>query len=400
MKLAFLGFPHLGGTFTVYCHLRAGLAARGVEVRWLAIGRAAHRELAGLHWIDELPHGTVVGSPDDRDEILCAELVRNLETERFDGVFVNVLTSRAEMNAVRYLRSDIIRVMIVHNITPGTYTAASAIKEHVHVTVAVSPRIRSDLVRNYSFSPQRTVTIYHGVDGSAAASPACGRYEAPLRLIYLGRIDDAAKGVFWLPQILDQSPPGTTLTIAGDGPDLPELRKQCGRTVRPIVFLGPVRPEQVRSLLVEHDVLIMPSRFEGFGLTLVEAMAAGCVPVATRIAGVTDEIVTDTHDGILFRPGDTRAAAQAISLLSHDLARLRSMSKAARRTVNDRFTIQTMAAQYLDLIRTIYSAPPPIAPPLELEDWRLPSAMRSGLRTYLPTSVKNLLRIWHERFVM
>ncbi|MDX7324888.1 glycosyltransferase, partial [Providencia rettgeri] len=60
---------------------------------------------------------------------------------------------------------------------------------------------------------------------------------------------------------------------------------------RQATFLGAVHPEAVFDLLLRHDVLVMPSRFEGFGLTITEAMSAGCIPVVSRIRGVTDTIV-------------------------------------------------------------------------------------------------------------
>ena len=332
MKLAYLVHPHLGGTYTVFRHLRSGLAPAGIEVRWLGAGPGACAAFADPAWADERPCGSVAESRPDADEkALGLALLRTIALERFDGVFVNVLTSRAEMNVARYLPAATKRIMVVHNITPGTYAAARAIRDHVHATVGVSPRVRNDLVGRHGFGPSRTFAVPNAVDLRAASSlPRVPG--GPLRLIYLGRIEDAAKGVFQLPRILDGlDPAAATLTIAGDGPDLPALRARCSRLGSRAGFVGKIQPEQVPGLLAAHDVLIMPSRFEGFGLTLVEAMAAGCVPVVTGIRGVTDTIVMDGRDGFLFAPGNVGEACHAVKRLSADRGMLRQMSAARAR---------------------------------------------------------------------
>jgi glycosyltransferase involved in cell wall biosynthesis len=400
-KWAYFGFPHLGGTFTVYRHLREGLAAAGVELRWLGAGAAASQALRDPAWAHERVHGDAVGSATSHDHQKRAlALVRAVEMGAYNGVFINVLTSRAEMNAARYLRPEILRIMIVHNITPGTYAAAEAIRDHVHTTVGVSPRICNDLVRWHGFSLDRCKAIPNAVNAEIASNlPERRVSPGHLRLIYLGRIEDAAKGVFWLPRILARLEPSVTLTIAGDGPDLAALQKRCfgldGRTQ----FLGAVPVDSIPVLLGQHDVLIAPSRFEGFCLTLTEAMAAGCVPVASRIKGVTDTIIDHGRSGFLFPVGDIDEAAQAIRQLS-DTSLLRNMSAAAGTVVRERFSVDKMASRYLDVMESIHAMPPAIAPSLDPEKWDVPLGFRRGLRSYLPAPLKNILRAMRERWMV
>ncbi|MDA4634298.1 hypothetical protein NZA98_24930, partial [Escherichia coli] len=108
-----------------------------------------------------------------------------------------------------------LRIMIVHNITAGTYSAANAIKNHVHATVGVSDRIRSDLIRKLGFPADRTFAIPH-----AATAPTMRQFQREpnpadtLRVIFLGRIEDASKGVFWLPEIFAHLPQSIHLTVA------------------------------------------------------------------------------------------------------------------------------------------------------------------------------------------
>jgi glycosyltransferase involved in cell wall biosynthesis len=397
MRLAYFAFPRFGGTFGVYRLLRQGLAAAGVELRWLGAGGPAHRALADPIWAGERRFGDAVGPTEQLDDHrLALALAAGVEQGGYDGVFVNVLTSRAEMSAVRYLRRDLPRVMIVHSITPGTYAASRALRDHVHATIAVSPRIARDLVGRHGFPATRCVAIGHGLPAAAFTHPAGRPTPRDLRLIYLGRIEDAAKGVFWLPRILERLAPSINLTIAGDGPDVTALQARCTEIAGRVRFLGAVPPDQVPALLAQHDALLAPSRWEGFCLTLIEAMAAGCVPVASRIAGVTDEIVEHGISGLLFRVGDLDAAAGAVARLA-ERGRLAAMSAAAGAIVRERFTVERMASRYLETMAAVVAAPPPIAPPLDLERWDLPPGLRSGLRTLLPIPLKNLLRTMRER---
>ena len=396
MRLAYLCHPHIGGTYGVFRTLRLALAPTGVELRWLAAGAEAHRARAAPCWADDQAHGAVAGPADADERAQSLALLQAVAEEQFDGVLINVLTSRAEMNLARYLPAAMVRVMLVHNITPGTYAAARAIRDYVNATVGVSPRIRHDLVARHRFDPARTFAIPNAVDVAGASTRL--PHDGALRLLYLGRVEDAAKGVFLLPRILDGLDPAIVLTVAGDGPDLPALRARCAGLGGRIVFTGEVRPERVPSLLAAHDVLVMPSRFEGFGLTLVEAMAAGCVPVATCLAGVTDTIVTTGRDGLLFPAGDVGAARRAIAGLAVDRAALQRLSHAAHEAARARFSPQQMGARYLDVIVGRAGGLSDAAlRPLEPAAWRVPRGMRAGLRTLLPAPAKNFLRTLRER---
>jgi glycosyltransferase involved in cell wall biosynthesis len=114
--------------------------------------------------------------------------------------------------------------------------------------------------------------------------------------------------------------------------------------------VGQVSPDEVPRILADHDVLLAPSRFEGFGYSVIEAMASGCVPIASRIRAVSDTIVRDGETGFLFSVGDVRAAAAAVRRLALDRAALQRMSDAARADVQERFAVEAMAARYAAIL--------------------------------------------------
>lgn len=398
MKLAYFGFPHIGGTYSVFRHLHAGLAPAGIDLRWLGHGPAAHGAAVSPAFRAERDRGAVVGRPGDDDRAGARATIEAIEGGGFDGVFVNVCADRVQTNCVRYLSPRILRVMIVHNITPGTYAAARSIRDHVHATVGVSERIRADLVSHHGFDAGRTEVIPNGIEATGIVRGGHRGAGGPPRLLYLGRIEDQAKGVFWLPRILRDVPEPATLTVAGDGPDLARLKQGCDGLGGRIRFRGAVAPDSVGALLAEHDVLIMPSRFEGFPVTMVEAMTAGCVPVASLIRGVTDMAIRDGQNGRLFPVGDVKAAARAVTELAQDSAALARMSERARQSARDLFGVDLMARRYRDLLDRLTGARPAVAAPLDLARWSFPAGLRDGFRTYLPTSVKNSLRTLRERY--
>ena len=397
MKFAYFGLPHVGGTYSVFRYLHSGLAGHDVELRW--IGRGPWADRNDPQWQSELQFGEVVDVPRSEPEKRQAvALLQAIEAGAFDGVFVNVLADRIQTNVVRYLPRDMLRIMIVHSITPGTYAGARTIRDHVHATVGISERCRHDLVRLHGSVPERTFTIPNPVDVTRLASlDRVANRADQLRLLYLGRIEDAPKGVLWLPRIVDLLPRTVSLTIAGDGPDLQKLRREMSRHGDRVAFLGSVAADRVPQLLATHDVVVAPSRFEGFGLSTVEAMAAGCVPVVSHIRLVTDRIVDHGENGFLFKVGDLSEAARHIGTLDGDHALLARMSEAARTKARRSFDLGRTAESYARLMKTIAASPPSIAAPLDIDVWKLPGGLRSGLRTYVPRPVKNWLRVLRER---
>ncbi len=401
MKCAYFVRPHIGGTYSVFTRLRASLARSGIELRWLAAG-APGEAVAVPHeqgLADAMRKGDVIDRMGVLDEETRAKrIVDFLRDNKFEAVFVNVLSHRFETNLVRYLPSDILRVMIVHSITPGTYAAAQTIRDHVHATVGVSKRCRDDLVRGYGFDASRTLVIPNGLapDPHIRRVPSVDEGKT-LRLLYLGRIDDSSKGVFWLPGILRRLQCDYHLTVAGDGPDLAVLRQKLAPFGDKVSFNGWVAPSDVSWLVSQHDVMVMPSRYEGFGSTLIEAMSQGCPVVASRIAGVTDTIVRDGEEGFLFQTGNCRQAAQQIDRLAADPNLRALMGEAGVRKVATEFDSEIIGRAYAGLLGYLHEKRPPIAPPLALSQWSMPNALHKSWRSRLPQPVKNWLRRVRER---
>ncbi|MEA2780602.1 MAG: hypothetical protein QOK29_2146 [Rhodospirillaceae bacterium] len=397
--VAFLGGgPGIGGLYRICRELREGLRGHGLTVRWLCLGPDPQAIITSPEWAHEREFGSVLAQ-DTRDERRQAlTLLDHLETAGYKAVLVNVLADRVQSNVVRHLDPRIRRIMIVHNITPGTYAAAKSIRDYVHATVGVSPRIRDDLVQRVGFPAEYTHAIGNAFDGDIFERLERQPWDGPLRLLSLGRLEDASKGIFWLPALLRElRDVPLTLTIAGTGPDEAELRRLFSGQMDQVRFVGVVPPDEVANIMVRHDVFLFPSRYEGHPVALIEAIATGCVPVASHLRGVTDVVVDPGETGFLFPVGDIRSAARLVRKIAADREMLGRMSIAGRATAVARFRCDRMAAAYAEVIEAAMTSPRTIAAPLPRGEWRLPPGLRPGWRTLLPTTVKNGLRLVKER---
>lgn len=148
----------------------------------------------------------------------------------------------------------------------------------------------------------------------APIAPEDGAFHAPLRVLLLGRLDAHQKGLDYLIDYLDSaslSPGDIHFSIIGEGPYGEELRRRVSASVK----LGALISLQVWGDTVEtmsaHDVLLLPSRFEGVPLVMLEAMALGLPIVASRLPATH----TYLPEACLFEIGDMEMAMKRLAAL-------------------------------------------------------------------------------------
>jgi glycosyltransferase involved in cell wall biosynthesis len=139
---------------------------------------------------------------------------------------------------------------------------------------------------------------------------------------------------------LHQARPQCRLLIVGDGPDRPGIEAGARElNVEPWVrFTGFITPPPGVVFRDVADIAVSPSRAEGFGLTVIEAGAAGCPVVATDTTGMR-EILTDGENGLVVPIENPEALGQALLRLVDDAALRRRFAERLRDTVRERFSI-------------------------------------------------------------
>lgn len=174
----------------------------------------------------------------------------------------------------------------------------------------VSDASRGALLASDAIDPGRLRLIRTGV-ADDGPPPGEGPSHEPLRLIYTGRLDPYQKRVLALPEIvlgLRLRGVTATLTIVGEGQAGEDLRENA-RTTRGVVVMGAQPPTTIPGLLAQHDMLLLPSRSEGLGLSRIEAAMRGCVPVVTpggsaegithRVSGLVVPVAPDASDTVV-----------------------------------------------------------------------------------------------------
>lgn len=134
--------------------------------------------------------------------------------------------------------------------------------------------------------------------------------------------------------------PGGTLVVVGEGPHRDRLERQAREAGVRTTFLG--SRDDVEHVLPSFDVFVLPSRWEGEPLALLEAMAAGLPCVATATSG-SKEVLRDPALGVLVPLGEPAAIARAVAVLRSDPALRDSLGNAARQAVEGRSWRSTAA---------------------------------------------------------
>ena len=203
-------------------------------------------------------------------------------------------------------------------------------------------RLRSEIPR----AAERAVHLPYGIPlAQKCRIPVLG----PLRLVFVGRMVEL-KGIFDLPAIdrlLADAGVKVEWTLVGDGPDKARLKSEwipCA----PVRFLSPETNAEVLEVCAQNDVFVFPTRFEGFPVALLEAMSAGLVPVVTDLPSGVPEVVSE-QTGFRISLGDTFGFAAAIKMVDKNRELLESMSRAARKVVEERFDIRDRAVDYHNL---------------------------------------------------
>jgi len=117
-----------------------------------------------------------------------------------------------------------------------------------------------------------------------------------------------------------------------------------------IVFTGPL--DQLHTILGNATALVYVSLYEGFGLPILEAMAAGLPIIASRTEGIIDAI-EDNATGLLVTPGSTEELANAICRLIRNPTLARQLTHIARQKVRNLFSLESIVQRYSELYTNV-----------------------------------------------
>ncbi len=215
--------------------------------------------------------------------------------------------------------------------------------------IANSISTKQSLLKNCLWlNPNKIRVIYNGIEMKRFTGPSKKNLRAELGIprtnyIYgfVGQLDER-KGVKTLLEsfaMLSQKYHRTTLLMVGEGKLQSRLEKMAGQCRGQVVFAG--FRDDVADVMKIIDALVLPSLWEGFGIVLIEAMAAGKPVITTNVSNMP-EIVQDGREGYLVPPSDSEGLREAMAKLIKHPAQGRKMGENGFETVQERFTLKRM----------------------------------------------------------
>jgi glycosyltransferase involved in cell wall biosynthesis len=229
----------------------------------------------------------------------------------------------------------------------------------IAVSDAIDHRLRAAL-------PGRRSDIANIPYGVELPPQVTRRPSSTLRLIYSGRLEHQQKRILalvHLSDLLNARGLDHSLTIVGDGPARAELERAAAQRPGRITLLPSAAPEAVGALLDSHDCFILPSRYEGLSISMLEAMARGCIPILARTRSGAAQAVESGYNGLLAEIGPEADEKQTAEALADAIARLRTKNTAdlaanARSTISERLSLDHHIDRVATLIDEAAASPP------------------------------------------
>lgn len=193
--------------------------------------------------------------------------------------------------------------------------------------IAVSKFTKDQIIKFYKKNPLNIEIIYHGMEEYSKnlhidPENFKNKYNLPNKkmILFVGRINDSRKGLepllMELKPVLNEIDAVMVVIGSGNQTKYLELSKKLNIT-KNIFFLGFVDDNDLNAFYKVCDVYICPSKLEGFGLTVLEAITNGA-PVIAFKEGAIPELIQDGKNGLLVEDDDFKLFAITIGLLLKD----------------------------------------------------------------------------------
>ncbi len=177
------------------------------------------------------------------------------------------------------------------------------------------------------------------------------------RMLFVGRIVEQ-KGVRLLPTILDECcrrEIDVELTIVGDGDMMEWLsaRIEASRYRSRVKLLGRLSPKEVTAVYRDSHVLLLPTYAEGMPNVVLEAMASGCVPIVTRLEGITDSIIEHGVSGFLVNVDCVNEYVESVRLVNSDRNLWVKLSQAGIMHIQKNFSLKSHRLEYAKFFENV-----------------------------------------------
>jgi glycosyltransferase involved in cell wall biosynthesis len=267
---------------------------------------------------------------------------RQIDTVLSFLVHANVVASLGVPRGVRHFQS----IQTTQPRPKWHWTAQQFASRNAERVIVPSPSVARIAQERSAIPSDLFVVIPNAIDPVSFPLSSIAR-EPPneFPVGFIGRLDPVKR----IPDLIDAMTrlgKRASLHIFGDGPEREKIER-LGKKADRVVMHGAI-PDP-REALSRMALLVLPSEAEGFGLVLIEAMAAGVPVVATRAPGIVD-VVRHEENGLLVPVGDPKELAKAIERIIEDRALRVRLIENGLRTVREKYTWDVVLPQYRALL--------------------------------------------------
>jgi glycosyltransferase involved in cell wall biosynthesis len=196
------------------------------------------------------------------------------------------------------------------------------------------------IIRGWGVKP-KVVVVPNGVE-----IPALIPTEKRFDLVYVGRLVKW-KNVDLVIKLSSEL--GLSTAIVGSGPELPNLENLAISLNANCTFLGDQQKESIDRILKESNIFILLSQYEGLSFALLEAMAAGIVPIVSDAKGNLD-VVTNEYNAVVAPLGDLQTLPNRVRALLNDKSKMKNLGNNALTTVKNKYFAPDRISDMMELI--------------------------------------------------
>lgn len=169
--------------------------------------------------------------------------------------------------------------------------------------------------------------------------------KGPMHLLYVGALTQR-KDVMTLLRSLVNVSFDYQLTIVGDGPERQELEHFAQDHRLMATFIGSLQMDDCQKIMAENDLLVLPSRHDGWGAVVNEAMAVGTQVICSDHCGAR-QLLTESGMGRIFRSGDDRQLQDCLRAAADDLSAIRSQRVQLRQWAKENISPSAVAQRMI-----------------------------------------------------
>lgn len=220
---------------------------------------------------------------------------------------------------------------------------------------SISKSVEDQLRKDYGVE---STVVMNGIKTNEIKIRPREMYQKCFRIVQVSRLYMHIKGQDLLleaaSRLVKDGVTNFNITFIGDGQDMDNLKEMASNlgVKQYVEFVGTKEHEYITENLAGYDLFVQPSRYEGFGLTVTEAMAAG-VPVLVSSGQGPAEIVGNGVYGQVFENGDAVALAGAITSIMKNYEEALNRAALAKEMVERDYSVQHTAARYIEEYKKI-----------------------------------------------